>query len=51
MNDRLRFFYSPQLDSGAPFTNCQYAENNGLLCFDTSGKQLEPGDGFWVYKP
>ena len=46
------YFYSPQLDGGVPFTNCAYAANNNFLCIDSPTlKQLDPGDGFWVYKP
>ena len=46
------YFYSPQLEQpDSPLTNCQYAANSGFLCFDTTGKQLEPGVGFWVYRP
>ncbi len=47
------YFYSPQLPDVAPptLTNCLYAANNGFLCFDTTGKTLGAGTGFWVHKP
>ena len=47
------YFHSPQLDQpGSVLTSCQYAASHNLLCFDGPPlKQLEPGSGFWVYRP
>ena len=47
------YFHSPQLDQpGSAVTSCQYAASHNMLCFDGPPlRQLEPGTGFWVYRP
>ena len=50
------YFYSPELESGLPFTNAQYCLANNCLDFGggtlpAPARMLGLGAGFWVYRP
>ncbi|MDP1690303.1 MAG: hypothetical protein Q8L52_03855 [bacterium] len=42
------YFYSPNLDQSSPDYLRNYIYQKGYLDFESSGKTIEPGDGFWV---